>query len=237
MSLSGFRRLYSAKNRPVFLQITFLDRKEMRVVAETAGSTDTGLMETARLEKILENLDETPVFRVMQTDSKWAAIVVKSFKYKDKVRGYLLMRLDLISLLNQIHPDPPADKDEFQGIAESSGILIAGPSGFVGKKISELFEVVPQCLDQSSLIETGGEMLKTVGDPLIVFAGGIINTPFCFVSAAPSSRYLAGYSPFLWKMAFAALIAGLAIMMFLIFKSFSEQSRMYLPTRRSSRLT
>jgi PAS domain S-box-containing protein len=222
-----FQKTVLAKNRPVFLHITFLDRVEMRVLAETAAPTDTNPIEITRIEKILQNLDETPVFRVVEADSKWAAFVVKSFKYKDKVRGYLLMRLDLITLLAQIHADAPADTDEFEGISESGGILIAGPSEFIGKKLSQLFEVVPQCLYEFTLVETRSQTSKIVGDPMIVFSGRVINTPFCFVSASPISKCLAGYSPFLWKMAFAGLIAGLAIMMFLIYKSFSDQSRMY----------
>lgn len=222
-----FQRNVQARNLPVFQQITFVDAKEMRVVAETQSSSDSRWIDINQLETILESSEPSSTFRVTETGSELAIFTFKKFTYKDQVKGYLLMRLDTRTIQAQTQLEAAPKSNEFHGIADSRGILIVGPQELVGRTVLELLGVSPSLLVGSPVIESYNHMLEPTGEAVAVSGGKIPISPFHLVSVAPSSKYLGGHSGSLWGMVFAALIGGLAIMAAVIFKSLQEQSKIY----------
>lgn len=222
-----FQRSVRARNLPVFQQITFVDAKEMRVVAETQSSSDSRWIDINQLETILESSEPSSTFRVTETGSELAIFTFKKFTYKDQVKGYLLMRLDTRTIQAQTQLEAAPKSNEFHGIADSRGILIVGPQELVGRTVLELLGVSPSLLVGPTVIESYNHILEPTGEALAVSGGKIPISPFHLVSVAPSSKYLGGHSGSLWGTVFAALIGGLAIMAAVIFKSLQEQSKIY----------
>ena len=222
-----FQKSVLTKNRPIFDQIMFLDSKEKRVVAETQPSTNSKGIEATQPKIVLESPEKSSPFDVIETGGEWTIFTFKPFTYKDKVRGYLLMTLDMRTILYQTQFHDIPKSGEFNGITDSRGILIFGPREFIGKRIFELLGFSPSLLVDSRVIETDDHKLDQVKEPLLVSGGKILDTPFYLVNIAPKSKYLAGYSTSLWGMVFAGMMGGLAIMVVVIFKSLQEQSRIY----------
>ena len=222
-----FQRSVRSRNLAVFQQITFIDAKEMRVVAETKSSSNSRWIDIKQLETILKSSEPIPTLGVMETGSDLAIFTFQKFIHKDQVKGYLLIRLDTGTIQAQIERQSTPKSNEFHGIADSRGILVVGPQELLGKTVLELLGVLPSLLEGSPVIETYDHLLEPASKPLLISGGKIPISPFHLVSVAPISKYLGEHSGSLWGMVFAALIGGLAIMAAVIFKGLKEQSKIY----------
>ncbi|MFH0957985.1 MAG: hypothetical protein V1897_04700, partial [Pseudomonadota bacterium] len=89
-----FQRNVSARNLPVFKQITFVDAKETRIIAETQSSSNSRWIDARLLETIRESSEPLSTFGVTETGTELAVFAFKKFIYKGQLKGYLLMRLD-----------------------------------------------------------------------------------------------------------------------------------------------
>jgi PAS domain S-box-containing protein len=222
-----FQRSVRSRDLAVFQQITFIDAKEMRVVAETKSSSNSRWIDIKQLETILKSSEPIPTLGVMETGSDLAIFTFQKFIHKDQVKGYLLMRLDTGTIQAQIERQSTPKSNEFHGVADSRGILVVGPQELLGKTVLELLGVLPSLLEGSPVIETYDHLLEPASKPLLISGGKIPISPFHLVSVAPISKYLGEHSGSLWGMVFAALIGGLAIMAAVIFKGLKEQSKIY----------
>lgn len=220
-----FQESELAKKRLAFQQIALIDAKDMRVVAQTRASADEKWIDPTLIKKIADNAsDKFTIFDAMQVGTEWAMIAVKPVFYKGEAKGYLLLRLNLKTLQDQLNVPQNTD---FDGITNSRGILIVGPTELVGKDLFHIFAVSPSVLKDPRGIESQSHALMNVSGPLLVSGGRIIDTPFFLVTVAPSSTYLAGYSGGMWIMVFATLLTGLLTIVFAVSKSLLLQSRMY----------
>lgn len=222
-----FQRGLRVRNLPVFQQIAFVDAKDMRVVAETQSSSDSKWIDTRLLETILNGPEDPSTFGVSEIGSELVVFAIRTFAYKDQVKGFLLVRLDTgtIQAEMQRHSNPRGNG--FNGIADSRGVLVVAPPELVGKSVLELLGLSTSSLLESPVIESYNHTLDPDEGYFLVSGGKVHISPFYLVSVAPGSKYLGEYSGSLWGMVFAALIGGLAIMAAVIFKSLREQSKIH----------
>ncbi len=204
-----------------YSSIAFYDIHEKRVIAQSSnqgmedGDSD-GLIKWIESESWPKS--ETERFYV---SSENGVIIMGPYRYREKVVGYLFMKLNLKPFTRKLGLKHGQNIDDFSALINSDWTVIAGPSFIEGKQVNEHIGFNfpnPQDGVYKSLT-----VLDNSSGPLIGAIKGLGSSGLYILSVAPQSRYLAGHSSFSWMLVIGTLVLGITFLVAIIMKGARER--------------
>jgi two-component system, sensor histidine kinase and response regulator len=229
--LEEFKRFqaFDQHNRkPVFHRIGYYDQEQDRVIAITDSPQSLGGFDRHAIEQMKSEADKGISFHTFCEGGLYRMFLRRSFNFNGTHRGELVMELNWGALMDPILSGSLQEENDFTGLVDSRGVLVAGPARLTGRELKDLLGRPDFSFADSQLHEISfgpgdpkkESMLVAVSDSSV---GGLR-----LAVVAPVSKYLGGHSPFLWSVLGAILTAGLLATLYYLFATFRERRLMYL---------
>ncbi|MBI5249287.1 MAG: PAS domain S-box protein [Desulfomonile tiedjei] len=222
-----FKNTASVDGRPLFRRIVFFDSEEGRVIAQSESSPSFGGKRDTLIESMAQNFHKGPLYVTRTHDGRCQLFLLRRFDYKGRIKGTLVMELDLERVGEKTPFRNFEDKNDFSGLVDSHGVLISSFPSFVGKNIVDVLGVSLEAFKGAQVLEAAKPAQEIGLDSFVIAGDKVLDTGFTFIQVGPLSRYAAGPSWILWAGVFLAWTSGSLLMLFLIFKGFDERHRMY----------
>jgi PAS domain S-box-containing protein len=152
-------------------------------------------------------------------------MLVGPFRYRDRVRGYVVMQLARDPIANHLGLRPLPRENDYSAIIDSTGRVVVGPGALVGTNVKNLMKL-PTPLPEHEVYETV-PVRNEEATGLLVALKKLATGNLYLMTVAPQSSYLAGHSPFLWIVVTLTLMGSLAFMVALIYRGFRERQRIF----------
>jgi PAS domain S-box-containing protein len=212
---------------PLFRYIGFFDSDEERVIAQSGSLPSSQGQRDHLIKSIVQHSSTGPVFFARTHEGHGQLFLLRDFDFKGRIKGTLVMELDLERVEEKIQIRKHESKNDFSGLIDSKGILICGVPTLVGKNVVDALRVSLAVVQVGQVVEVPQPGPESGLGPLLITGNKILETGLTLIQVGPLSRYPAGPSWILWAGMFLAWTSGYLLMLFLIFKGFNERHRMY----------
>lgn len=152
-------------------------------------------------------------------------LLVGPFRYRDTVRGYVVMQLADEPLAHKLKGARDVQQDEAAALVDGSGQVLVAPRPLLGLHVKDIFAGAgtPPKPGEYRLIpvssDTDAKMLATLTG---ISSGGLY-----LITVVPETQYLAGHSPILWIIVVISLMVSVAFMLLLISRGFRERQAIF----------
>ena len=219
------------QGRPVYTSAAFFDLDAGKVLARTDFSQKGKWIDETLFASLRKTTRKSVELRAVCHGSICRPFVVGVVRYKDKAKGLLLMELASETLAGEVQLVSLQRIDDFTGLTDSEGTLFMGPASLTGRRISDIFGVPPEALQDLRRGSVDAH-LPTGGHETVTIAGrGILDTGFHVIHVTPASKFAGGHSPVLWTMVLVSLMGALVLMLIHLSRTGAERNRMYQELR------
>jgi two-component system, sensor histidine kinase and response regulator len=225
--LNRFKISIRDHGKVVFRHIAYYDREQGRIIADTEDTPPPTPLNAEVIQRLKCGKDDTVSLCSLCTSGQCRLFVTRECVYKDEPRGSLVMELTPETIRERIKSTGVTTDNDFTGVVDSRGVLIVGPANLVGKTLKELFGVSHSYFINFEMVEVPAGPDRAAEGSLIVKGSHRLDRGARLVVVVPKSRYLAGYSPFLWTILSVTLMLGLLLMLYHLVAVFRDRHRMY----------